>query len=166
MTHTARIVLKDAQQALTFLETERDPVRLRIFWAALAALLRATGHVLKKVDAQRDPAIRKSVEAAWKSWRRESKEHLIFWEFIEKERNNLLKEYVVGWQEGPVLVTTGAEAFDLGEENLFRPLLDGPFAGEDFRDVAHDAVRWWKARLDEIDNSTHGTSSPRLERDS
>lgn len=43
----------------------------------------------------------------------------------------------------------GAEAFTL-DECIFKPLLDGPFAGEDGRDVARDAISWWEGQLSEI----------------
>jgi len=40
---------------------------------------------------------------------------------------------------------------DLIEENLFRPMDDGPYAGQDGRDLIDDALEWWRVQLDEID---------------
>jgi hypothetical protein len=46
--------------------------------------------------------------------------------------------------------SSSTEAFEL-DENLFRPLVDGPWAGEDVRDVYLEAVAWWEDELDHID---------------
>jgi hypothetical protein len=45
-----------------------------------------------------------------------------------------------------------ADLTDLLEENLFRPLEYGPYAGEDGRDIVDQAVAWWEIQLDEIDH--------------
>jgi hypothetical protein len=94
MTHKAREVLADCRLALQLLEEEQDLQRWRIHWAAAVALVRAVGHVLAKVDGQ-NPAIRREADRLYKMWKGASAAHLIFREFIEKERNNLLKEYQV-----------------------------------------------------------------------
>ena len=89
----------------------------------------------------------------------------MFWEFIEQERNNILKEYrfsvldsaevgvgVVefkgGRESGRAVAHEAAVA--LGE-NLFRPLEKGFGMGEDARDVYRDALEWWDAELSHIE---------------
>src|SRR5215204_7808186 len=55
---------------------------------AIVTLLRAVGHVLEKVDAD-TPARKAWLLSAWKTWKTEP----IFANFIELNRNQLLKEF-------------------------------------------------------------------------
>lgn len=147
---TADIVIDDCRRALHLVEDARNEEDFRVNWVALIALLRAVGHVLQKVDAASSSALRKAVDERWDEWRRNRDEHRIFWEFIEAERNSLLKMYEFGVQVGDVQILVqadrGAEVFTL-DEGLFNPLLNGPFAGEDGRDIARDAISWWEDQL-------------------
>ena len=149
----AQIVLEDCRQALQLTEDARSEQEFRVHWVALVALLRAVGHVLDKVDAPSSPALRGSVDERWNEWRLNRDEHRIFWEFIEAERNSVLKAYEFGVQPGDVSVVAqqpqGIRVFNL-DECIFKPLLDGPFEGEDGRDVAHDAISWWESQLTKI----------------
>lgn len=150
----ARTVLNDCREAHMLLEAELDTVRFRILWVAGVALLRAVGHVLKKVDAEPGSTVEVAVADAYDEWQRERAAHVIFWDFIEKERNNVLKEYQIGFFPGPVNVSVhpGGETFFL-DENLFCPIPYGRFAGEDCRDVMAEAIAWWERQLDAIETA-------------
>lgn len=164
MTEAARQVLKDCRLALAMLEEETDQPRWRVHWAAAVALARAVGHVLDKVDG-RDPLTKQLADAAFKRWKSAAPEHKIFREFIEHERNSILKEYRFRYhplQEVQMAVNytlqhpiTGetvqaVEVFPLGD-NIYRPLLDGWREGDDARDVLSDAVEWWEAELSALE---------------
>jgi hypothetical protein len=166
MTQHARSVLDDCRIALQLLEEESDLQRWRIHWVAALALIRAVGHVLDKVDG-RDPAVSAAARAAYKKWKSEASEHQIFREFIERERNSILKEYefnvhpdnqvqvaLVGTlrrvSDGALVNT--AEVIPIGE-NIYRPLLDGFREGDDARDVLSEAIAWWESELAEIERS-------------
>jgi hypothetical protein len=41
------------------------------------------------------------------------------------------------------------------DENIYRPMLDGPWEGDDARDVLRVAIDWWNAELDKIDAATN-----------
>lgn len=114
---------------------------------------RAVGHVLEKTDATSSPALRKAVDERWSAWKQNRDEHRIFWEFIKGARDSAIKTYELGVQPGDVQVVVqqarGAEAFSL-DDCIFKPLLDGPFAGEDGRDVACDAISWWEREFSKI----------------
>ncbi len=164
MTFKAREVLADCRVALALLEEEQDLQRWRIHWAAAVALIRAVGHVLDKVDGT-DERIRKASRTAFASWKSDAEEHEIFREFIDKERNNLLKEYQINIHPleevsfvlettllpvgGGVPVKT-AEVYGIGE-NIYRPMLEGPWEGNDARDVLTEAIEWWSMQLDAVD---------------
>ncbi len=50
------------------------------------------------------------------------------------------------------------EAYVL-DQNIFRPFLNGPFSGEDAREVYDMAIKWWEAQLDTIDADSTVNSS-------
>lgn len=160
MTYNARKVLGDCQIALSLLEEEADVHRWRIHWAGAVALIRAVGHVLDKVDG-RDMHIKGAASAAFSRWKSADPKHHIFREFIERERNNLLKEYhsdvhplaevglvleLASQPAGDGEVEKSCQIAEIGE-NLFKPFLDGPWEGEDARDVLAEAIAWWDSEL-------------------
>lgn len=160
----AREVLDDCRVGLSMLEDETDIRRWRVHWAASIALIRGVGHVLDKVDGA-DPIVKQAAIAAFKQWKSAEPKHEIFREFIERERNNLLKEYrsdvhphaqialafefLTQPESGgaPVRYAQIAEI----DENIYRPLLDGPWEGTDARDVLSDAIEWWESELTAIE---------------
>jgi hypothetical protein len=150
----ARIVLNDCRVALHWLEDDTEEVAFRIHWVGLCALLRAVGHVLQKIDGSISPVHRRTIDAHWEAWGACREEHAIFWDFIEGERNAVLKQYEVGYQERDVAVValgkSGPE-FHLLDVAIFKPMSSGTFAGEDARNVARGAITWWHTRLDEIE---------------
>ncbi len=156
--------MDDCRLAMSLLEEEKDFQRWRIHWAAAVALIRAVGHVLDKVDGA-DALVKQAAGALFKQWNGAAPEHEIFREFIDRERNNLLKEYrsdvhpldqvsvAVQYTAVPI---EGGEPSTLGQiveigENIYRPLLDGPWEGNDARDVLDAAIKWWQEQLDAID---------------
>lgn len=160
----ARKVLLDCQLALEMLEDEENEQRWRVLWAGAVALLRSVGHVLRNVDGK-DPALRPLIDSAYDRWKADRAGNAVFWEFIEKERNNILKEYrfhVHDAGEVDVVVTHDVvdayaghtlmmkEAFTL-EDNLFRPVTDGFGQGEDARDIYRRAIEWWHSALSRIE---------------
>jgi hypothetical protein len=109
--------------------------------------------------------VRAASRAAYKQWTGEAPEHEIFREFIEKERNTILKEYDFNLHPGeqvevaiPVtlqrvsdgMIVEAASVFPL-DENIYRPLLDGFREGDDARDVLSDAIEWWETELAAIE---------------
>jgi hypothetical protein len=169
MTVAAREVLADCRIALELLEQETDLNRWRVHWAGAVALVRAVGHVLDKIDGN-DPYVRAAAHGAFLRWKGDDPKYEIFREFIEPERNNILKEYRFRHhplEEVPVAIelmlrgTAGelrrhTEIFELGD-NIYRPMLNGYREGDDARDVLEEALDWWAAELDEIDAQTART---------
>lgn len=157
----AREVLADCKLALQLLEEETDLQRWRVHWAAAIALIRAVGHVLDKVDGL-NASIKKAANQRYKLWQSTEPEHEIFREFIDKERNNLLKEYQVNvhpLENVSVVVQTSLRSVTSGEtivvpevfeidENIYRPMMNGPWEGDDARDVLSEAITWWENELD------------------
>jgi len=91
MTTAARLVLGDCERILADIKEDMPSELWRPRWAGLVALLRAVGHVLDKVDGARSPEAKRAIQAAWKDLSDSKPEPRIFWEFVEAERNNVLK---------------------------------------------------------------------------
>lgn len=150
MTERARLVLMDAEYAWNRLERSDDRTEVRVLWFTAVALLRAVGHVLEKVDGASDSAIAEAVKFSWQKWHEHPLSYPLFHEFIEEERNVLLKEYAHRYEDEPGSLYADGEAIALGDL-LFTPLTHGRFAGEDGRDIIREAIDWWSAGLDAID---------------
>ena len=90
------------------------------------------------------------VNTKYSTWKREKEANSIFWQFIDDERNRVLKEYSQGFLAGPVAVLAEGEKFEL-DDHLYSPLTDGLFVGEDCRDVLGQAIEWWELQLADIE---------------
>ena len=153
MTAAARKVLADCFLAHQLLEDETDTEIWRVHWVGALSLIRAVGHVLEAVDGT-DLRYRKISDEMYSLWRdNQNLEHQIFREFIKHERDLMLKEYstVVNLDAAvPVLITHDDQGYLL-DQNIFRPMEEGTWAGEDSRDVYEMAINWWTVQLDTID---------------
>lgn len=153
----ARQVLNDARRAIDLCENAKNDQDFRVHWVAAIALLRAVGHVLRNVDAK-DSGVASAVNALWAEWKNDSAKHEIFWEFIEQERNMTLKDYELSfWRDTPTIpfVVTKtpldgggpeAEKFDMSVD-IYRPMVGGPYDGEDARDALSAGADWWDGQL-------------------
>jgi hypothetical protein len=154
MTVNARKVLRDLEAAHELLEVEEDTLRFRILWVASVALCRAVGHVLQKVDSSTSVRLSSVIQCKYSSWKAQPDKHRIFFDFVEDERNSVLKEYEFGFMSGPIDVLILPDGVcDALSDNLFCPLSGGAFVGEDARDVLAVAIRWWQTQLSEIDDA-------------
>jgi hypothetical protein len=153
VTAAARKVLADCFLAHFLLEDETDTEILRVHWVGALSLIRAVGHVLEAVDGT-DLYCRKISEEMYRSWRDKlNLEHQIFRDFIKHERDLMLKEYstAVNLDADVRLLVMPDDAAFLVDKNIFRPMDDGPWAGEDARDIYEMAINWWSVQLDTID---------------
>jgi len=142
------------------LEEEINTHRWRVSWVGAVALIRVVGHVLDKVDGKAEAELGRLANARFARWKQGAGDDRLFVEFIDRERNNILKQYAFGVDTSElvsVAVVSHAdehsalveETFNL-DENLLRPLIwDG--AIEDARDLYSSAIDWWQRELDELD---------------
>lgn len=105
---------------------------------------------------------RQLVAKAWKRWGADREANEVFWEFIQKERNNILKEYRFNVHDSAVVGLAAVECDEAGnevaiespsmlDENLFRPIEEGYQVGEDARNAYADAIGWWNAELSRME---------------
>lgn len=149
-------VLEDCENALEMLQVEESFDKFRVIWVAAIAQVRAVGHVLHKVDGERNLKLKKIIEDTFSDWKKDRDSNAIFWEFIENERNSVLKQYEFGFLFGPIGVITPAEQEIVElDEGLFCPILEGRYEGEDCRDILAEAIKWWKTQLELVETKYH-----------
>ena len=160
MTTRAREVLADCEHALTDFSASVNTPFQCTRWVALITVLRTVGHVLDKVDC-RDASseLQSRIKAAWQRLQGEQRPH-IFHDFIDAERNDTLKQYDLGAAANPKI----HGAWTLKGASLYvshRPgavttsafsMRDGPYKGRDPRQLARDAIEFWRSYLDAIDS--------------
>ncbi len=148
MTKQARVVLADCRGALEELTNGVYEDRWRRRWVVTVVLLRAVGHVLDNVDSQQSPKMKRAIAAAWTELKARKPDHAIYWSFIDDERNNVVKEYLVGAGYN-ITVYPGAD-----RPTDFEYVINtGPFKGQLQNEVVAKAIEWWKEYLDAIDSA-------------
>ena len=145
MEFKAREVLSDCKDALEELNNVQGSIWRRRFITAMT-LLRAVGHVLIKVDGKTGDIHKSVIENQWAIWKNDRKNHEIYFSFIEKERNLILKEYQInGGQSVTILM-------DEDRCEYSYPMNDGYYKGRDQREMILEAIQWWERELSIIEN--------------
>jgi hypothetical protein len=157
----AREVLADCELALADFEAAGPTPYWRTRWTGLVALLRCVGHVLHKVDAGSSGDLKKAIATQWDTLSKSKPEPRIFWEFIEEERNNILKAYEFGARMNTT-VRPGAAHLSLSGEGSEGPggpttyesfIRSGTFAERDALEICRDAITFWRVFLDKVEAS-------------
>ncbi|WP_063659667.1 hypothetical protein [Aliivibrio fischeri] len=133
--------------------------KAKILWFSCLTLLRAIGHVLHKVDQPKyDDFFSTQLDEKYKFW---IKHEPIFKDFIDKERNKIVKEYassldveeivkekVLVTNSGLRIVTNSGQSI-LATTTL-RSLVKarGHLAGKTPISVLNSALIWWNEQLD------------------
>ena len=157
MTQIARIVLSDCRKVLGELKSETKPEDWSWKWAAFCALLRCIGHVLYKVDSKECEILRSINVEEW----RVRKDAPIFTEFIEKERNNILKQYKFSGRRYSGMSQGAWQRcqFQGAVPPVTYEISDGTFKGQDPREVGAQALDWWNEYLDILDEEVRKKKS-------
>jgi hypothetical protein len=82
----------------------------------------------------------------------------IFWDFIEAERNSVLKAYEFGYREDDVeieAVASDGTRIVYSNVPFVSELRAGPFAGQPGLEIARKALVWWERQLDAIEEDAH-----------
>ena len=116
-------------------DVDEEHTEWKLYWIAGMALLRTIGHVLAKSDALVSPGHKAEVDRLWAEWRGDRQTNSIFWDFIEEERNNILKTYTFGAQ---------LARYDDGYYVAYR-------GGEDAFQMFREAVYWWRHQLRQLE---------------
>ncbi|MBN9493787.1 hypothetical protein J0H33_10645 [bacterium] len=153
VTLRARFVLDDCRRALEMLEDEEDEHRWRVLWVAAVVLLRTVGDVLHKVDSRGNPRLAVQAATAFDRWKQRAYGDDIFQDFIKKERDKVVHLYELNvYDSDTIAVAADSGSADLLGGNLYRPIVDGVWEGEDARDVLQAAIDWWDRELAVIED--------------
>jgi hypothetical protein len=151
----ARRVLRDAYRARqelakAFQSEVMTTHRLR--WLTVITLLRAVGHALDSVDVRRSLLMKEAAKAAWSRWRQIPLHHLIFHEFIKRERDLVLKEYRFTTRR----VTAGepVEAAETIGPSTVLLIGDRSYSALEAVDAA---LAWWEAEISQIEHEAGAT---------
>jgi len=145
----SRIVLGDCKDALSDFVYGLQGSAWRRHWLMCLTLLRAVGHILDKVDGERNVILRKIIDGEYHHLKQSKPEPAIYWKFICNERNSMIKTYQ----------THAGQAITVnlnGPSSSYRYVFnDGPYAGRDQRDVLQEAISWWDAYLHTIEGKCY-----------
>ena len=186
----AREVLEWCRHAHGKMKSNPTAADWVLIWAGTIALLRAVGHALHKEDAARDARLSKEQGPWWQKLKHTKPDPAIFWDFIERDRNKLLKEAELTVGQGLHVAMhdaacasdtysisiAGQEPSEPAEQQSPPPsahpappsasltysyhMNSGPFAGQDPRDLVRDAIEWWEKQLSDIEQEAAGASAP------
>ncbi|MGB5868895.1 MAG: hypothetical protein WBH04_01740 [Albidovulum sp.] len=106
--------------------------------------LRATGHVLHKVDTLRFPELGPVVTDRFARWKKGEGDDALFKHFIEDGRNQLLKTYLFTANDELAFFEDELESGDIDI------ITEGFFKGYNVVDILHHCANWWATELSEI----------------
>lgn len=143
----AHLPLVDATIAAFSMRSCDYSVNWRHNYIVALTTLRATGHVLHKVDTVLYPEIKELVGEKYQRWKKGEGDDALFKYFIEDERNQLLKAYQFTTNDG---LAFWDEEFDSGKIEDIDVIDKGFFKGCDVVAIIDHSVGWWRAELSEI----------------
>jgi hypothetical protein len=151
MMNRAYEVLYDAEYVLGLMEECDDKRLFRIYYIAGITLLRTVGQVL--VSKNSTQSVRSATLKVFAEQNENKDSNKIYFNFIKKERDIVIHEYEINLEcdDWEVVFPDGDDfsIFNLGE--LYRPLIDLSFEGQDVRDLFGEAIKWWKTQLAAIE---------------
>lgn len=110
-------------------------------WVATLTVLRAVGHILIHETAGTE--LEEIQQEIFKEVKHSASKNNIFFDFIKRQRDKLLKEGDLGAGQG---VRVSLETTE-----ILYPVYGGPFDGRDQRDVIQEAIEWWQWYVDELE---------------
>jgi hypothetical protein len=128
----------------------------KVIWIGTCALLR-TSVDLFKVDARSciNHRLREEISSEWKSIGENKEEHPIFWEFLRKERNNIIHEYewsaYKAWleQDGTVRPAERLSLLSVRAQDVPTVLImkGGYYKDRNSLDLLKESAQWIEARI-------------------
>lgn len=133
-----------------------------VHWFTCLALLRAVGHILHKVDQKNfNKAQTQVANELFASWKKEP----IFRDFIEEERNLILKQYSTSIKEinkteehtiitndGLTVVSNDGSSVVINEIVKSIEKINGFSKGGTPPQIIEEAIQWWEEALDDFDS--------------
>lgn len=127
----------------------------KVMWVGACSILRAAVGLFQ-VDAQSciNKDIRQEIRNEWDHISKNKSEHPIFWEFLRKERNNIMHGYEWGayevWLDGNDEVASPALSLLYAPPSELRSVLrmrSGTYAGQDSLALINQSAVWVEDRI-------------------
>ncbi len=161
MTARARVALSDCIYALEQLDLVSTQQDWRFKWAGSIALIRAIGNILRNEGKEND-LLAEAIRTRFRDHSAHRDRHRIYWKFIKRERDLVLKEYQSLVSEDEkigvfVLLGGKVQAAELVDACIFKRIEDEEWIAAkggqiDARDLYQEAISWWQTELDLIDH--------------
>ena len=111
-------------------------------------LLRTVGYVLGRIACE-NTKYKAAIKNEWAELNKSKPDPPIFWEFVDKVRNNIVHEYIIHAEQGATVFIGQNKP----TENHYT-INDGYYKGYDQRDLLKEAIEWWEAYIDRIDQAS------------
>lgn len=131
----------------------------KIIWIGTCSILR-TAISLFEIDKKSclDPRLRHEIAVEWDVISAEKEKHSIFWEFLRKERNNILKQYkwtaYKAWiKEDSTIHQEDISLLTLFQNDNMKPIIlieSGPYKGRNSLELLKESADWVEARIFDI----------------
>ena len=128
-----------------------DYLDWKIQWAGICALLKTSMHLMRNSDAKSElpEPLKKNLIQAWHKLEKNKAKYPIYWQFIDKERNNILKEYeycpdvVIITQDGAIKnkIPSLLSTMEDGEKETLL-IRSGKYKGRLALEVLTEAAQW------------------------
>jgi len=141
----------DAKHAIQRLEQRQFSLsEWKVEWAGICALLKTSVHLMKAKDARSclPEKIKHEFKKAYDDLQKYKDRFPIFWKFIDKERNNILKEYefaaytAILKPDGSIVEPAGLLSLVLDGSTKDLMIRTGEYKGRRALDVLVEAVNW------------------------
>jgi hypothetical protein len=127
-------------------------------------LLRSVGHILER-ESKANKSFETAVKQWWKGLKHRKPKPESFWQFMEDERNIVLKEGQLRAGQSVAITLVGAAVIALAGDQVAPPpppqkspeaiysyhMNDGPFYGRDPHELVAEAITWWRMELQAIE---------------
>lgn len=127
----------------------------KVIWIGTCAILR-TAVDLFKIDGKSclNPHIREEIQAEWEDISRDRVRHTIFWEFLRKERNNIVHQYewraYEAWIKPDGSIAPEARSIISFKDDDMRPVIlmkSGHYKGHNSLDLLKEGADWVETRI-------------------
>ena len=153
--------LLDARSGILDLEQQISEERLllwkwKVQWVGICSLLRASVHLMSQDSkACHDKTVCEGLRKEWAAIKAEPHKHQIYWQFINSERNSILKEY--HWTAYEAFFDEAGEevrsaslsvlSLYLGAKKLKLRINGGVYRGRNAIEVLQEASDWVEQRI-------------------
>ena len=169
----SREVLECCEYLLTELRSKPKGIAWQAKLRATIALLRSVGHTLES-ESKANKFFETAVKQWWTYIKKSKPKPEIFWQFIENDRNLILKKGKLRARQSAGIITLPGAAVTAVVAGQVPPpppppqyakaiysyrMNDGPFSGRDPHDLVEEAILWWRKELEAIENTAAAAGS-------